>query len=189
MTIAIRLLKRWKFSKMSGRHIALSKLHLIIEPSTSNGRQGSAMSASEAVLLHICEIAAAARICITFKINGGKYLGRILTPQTSFRQPDHLCRRMIFNTTAIVASLPLIAKFFGVGSSEEIFGVESDEESFPTASPSVISTSSFLSFSPTGTCDLECKTDYGKSASRHLLLFTSLCRERDFAIVSALIQL
>jgi hypothetical protein len=123
------------------------------------------------------------------EINGGKDLGRILTPHTSFRQPDQLFTRMIFNTTAIVASLPLVANFFGVGSSEEIFGVESDEESFPTASPSVISTSSFLSFSPTGTCDVECKTDYGKSASWHLLLFTSLCRERDFAIVSALIQL
>jgi hypothetical protein len=96
---------------------------------------------------------------------------------------------MIFNTTAIVASLPLVAKFFGVGSGEEIFGVESDEESFPTASPSVISTSSFLSFSPTGTCDLECKTDYGKSASRHLLLFLSLCRARDFAMSLPLYKL
>ncbi len=72
---------------------------------------------------------------------------------------------MIFNTTSIIASLSLVAKFFGAGSDEEklpLFGVDADEESFPTASPLVIS-----SFSPTGTCDLECKTDYGKSASQH----------------------
>ena len=80
---------------------------------------------------------------------------------------------MIFNTKSIIASLSLVAKFFGAGS---------DEESFPTASPLVMSASSFSSFSPTGTCDLECKTDYGKSASQHLLIFLSLCRARDFAI-------
>jgi hypothetical protein len=75
---------------------------------------------------------------------------------------------MIFNTTSFLASLPLIATFFGVDSDEEklpLFDVESAESSFPTAFPTA--SPSFSSFSPTGTCHLECKTDYGKSASRH----------------------
>ena len=52
------------------------------------------------------------------------------------------------------------------------------EKLSPTASPLIISTTTFSSLSPstTGIYNLNCKIDYGKSASRHLeACLTTLC--------------
>jgi hypothetical protein len=40
-TITIRLMKQWKFSKMTGRPKVLSELHLFIDPSKSIGWKGN----------------------------------------------------------------------------------------------------------------------------------------------------
>jgi hypothetical protein len=88
-------------------------------------------------------------------------LEKILKQQTIIlRRPTQrevvIVLAMKFNATSFVSSLPLIARLFGIDPNE------SDEEKLsPTASPS--------SSSPTETCGLECKTDYGKSLSRNLV--------------------